>query len=59
MDYELEVALFVGGSGNRLGDPIKIDDAENHMFGFVLMNDWSVRDVQPWEMTPLGPFTGA
>jgi len=57
MDFELEVALFFG-PGNYLGEPISLGSAEDHMFGFVLMNDWSVRDVQPWEQTPLGPFTG-
>ena len=57
MDYELEVGLFLGGPANALGEPIKVSESENHMFGFVLLNDWSVRDVQPWEMTPLGPFT--
>lgn len=55
LDYELEVAFFVG-PGNALGQPIPIDQAEEHIFGFVLMNDWSARDVQGWEYQPLGPF---
>jgi len=56
MDIELEVACFVG-PGNELGTPIKVSEAEEHMFGLVLMNDWTARDIQPWEMMPLGPFT--
>ncbi len=55
LDYELEVAFFVG-PGNALGESIPIDRAEEHIFGFVLMNDWSARDVQGWEYQPLGPF---
>lgn len=55
LDYELEVACFVG-PGNALGEPVPIDQAEDHIFGFVLMNDWSARDVQAWEYQPLGPF---
>jgi len=55
LDIELETALFVG-PGNKLGEPIKIDSCENHMFGMVLMNDWSARDIQAWEYVPLGPF---
>ncbi len=55
LDYELEVAFFTG-PGNPLGEPISIDRAEEHIFGFVLMNDWSARDVQTWEYQPLGPF---
>jgi len=57
LDYELEVALFIG-PGNKLGDPIPINSAEDHMFGIVLMNDWSARDIQKWEYQPLGPFCG-
>ncbi|CAH1979640.1 unnamed protein product [Acanthoscelides obtectus] len=56
MDFELEMAFFVGGS-NRLGEPISIDKAQDHVFGFVIMNDWSARDIQKWEYIPLGPFT--
>jgi fumarylacetoacetase len=56
LDFELEMGLFVG-AGNNLGDRVTIDDAENHMFGVVLLNDWSARDIQAWEYVPLGPFT--
>lgn len=55
LDYELEVAFFVG-SGNELGKPIRVDQAQDHIFGIVLMNDWSARDIQKWEYVPLGPF---
>jgi fumarylacetoacetase len=54
-DYELETAFFIG-PGNALGQPIAIDRAHEHIFGLVLMNDWSARDVQAWEYQPLGPF---
>ncbi|KAK9368820.1 hypothetical protein V1509DRAFT_621556 [Lipomyces kononenkoae] len=56
LDYELELAAFIG-SGNKLGERIKVDDAEQHIFGYVIMNDWSARDIQAWEYVPLGPFT--
>ena len=55
LDYELEVGFFVG-AGNDLGRPISIDDAEAHIFGMCLVNDWSARDLQKWEYQPLGPF---
>jgi fumarylacetoacetase len=55
LDYELETAFFIG-PGNVLGEPIAIDQAREHIFGLVLMNDWSARDVQGWEYQPLGPF---
>ena len=55
LDYELEMAFLIG-PGNSLGHPIPIDQAADHIFGFVLMNDWSARDVQAWEYQPLGPF---
>ncbi|EGE07802.1 fumarylacetoacetase [Trichophyton equinum CBS 127.97] len=55
LDIELELAVFVG-KGNKLGEPIPIDQAEDHLFGVVLMNDWSARDIQAWEYVPLGPF---
>jgi len=55
LDFELEMAFFVG-PGNEMGSPIKIGDADNHIFGMVLMNDWSARDIQKWEYVPLGPF---
>jgi len=54
-DYELEMAFLIG-PGNSLGDPVPIDRAIDHIFGFVLMNDWSARDIQAWEYQPLGPF---
>jgi fumarylacetoacetase len=55
LDFELETAFFIG-PGNSLGHPISIDRAEDHIFGIVLMNDWSARDIQTWEYQPLGPF---
>lgn len=55
MDFELEMAFFVG-PGNKLGDSISIQSAQDHIFGMVLMNDWSARDIQKWEYVPLGPF---
>ncbi|KAJ1972123.1 hypothetical protein H4R35_004851 [Dimargaris xerosporica] len=57
MDFELEMAFFVGPP-NPLGQPVPIDQAADHIFGVVLMNDWSARDVQSWEYVPLGPFLG-
>jgi len=55
LDYELEVG-FVIGTGNALGVPVPIGDAQAHLFGLCLLNDWSARDVQTWEYQPLGPF---
>ncbi|KAL3320745.1 hypothetical protein Ciccas_000582 [Cichlidogyrus casuarinus] len=55
LDYELEIA-FIAGPGNKLGQPIPISEAHKHIFGVVLMNDWSARDIQKWEYVPLGPF---
>lgn len=46
------------GTGNQLGTPVKVDDASAAIFGLVLLNDWSARDIQKWEMAPLGPFNG-
>ena len=57
LDYELELGFFVG-TGNELGNPIHIDKAEGKLFGVVLLNDWSARDIQGWEYVPLGPFGG-
>jgi len=57
LDYELEVGVFVG-PGNTLGEQIPIGEAEQHMFGVCLVNDWSARDIQKWEYQPLGPFLG-
>ncbi|KAL3211243.1 hypothetical protein MRX96_036584 [Rhipicephalus microplus] len=56
MDFELEMAFFVGPA-NKLGDPVPVQQAHDHIFGMVLMNDWSARDLQKWEYVPLGPFT--
>jgi fumarylacetoacetase len=55
LDFELETA-FIVGTGNVQGEPIPVADAERHIFGMVLMNDWSARDIQQWEYVPLGPF---
>jgi fumarylacetoacetase len=55
LDYELELGLFIG-PGNAQGDAVSIADAEEHMFGLCLLNDWSARDLQAWEYQPLGPF---
>jgi fumarylacetoacetase len=55
LDYELEMAFLIG-PGNALGEPVPIDRATDHIFGLVLMNDWSARDLQAWEYQPLGPF---
>ena len=55
LDYELEMGVFVG-SPNALGEPVEMEQAEQHLFGMVLLNDWSARDVQSWEYQPLGPF---
>ncbi|WP_460565101.1 fumarylacetoacetase [Hydrogenophaga aquatica] len=55
MDIELELGVFIG-TGNELGDPVSITEAESHVFGICLLNDWSARDIQGWEYQPLGPF---
>ena len=55
LDFELETA-FVVGRGNDIGQPIAVDAAADHIFGMVLLNDWSARDIQKWEYVPLGPF---
>lgn len=57
LDYEIEVGVLIG-QGNALGEPIPIGDAAECMLGFVLVNDWSARDIQRWEYQPLGPFLG-
>jgi len=57
LDFELEMA-FVVGTGTALGTPVPIADAESHIFGLCLFNDWSARDLQSWEYVPLGPFLG-
>jgi fumarylacetoacetase len=55
LDYELEMAFLIG-PGNSLGQSVPIERAADHIFGLVLMNDWSARDIQAWEYQPLGPF---
>ena len=55
LDFELEMA-FIVGTESQLGQPIKIEHAHDFMFGMVLLNDWSARDIQQWEYVPLGPF---
>ncbi|MBE7532749.1 MAG: fumarylacetoacetase [Ardenticatenaceae bacterium] len=55
LDFELEMGFFIG-PGNALGQPIPVNRAEEHIFGLVLVNDWSARDIQRWEYRPLGPF---
>ena len=57
LDYELELGVFIG-TANAQGAPIPLDQAEDHIFGLCLLNDWSARDIQFWEMAPLGPFLG-
>jgi fumarylacetoacetase len=57
LDYELELGFFVS-EGNKLGEGIPIREAEEHLFGICLVNDWSARDIQAWEYQPLGPFLG-
>ncbi len=58
LDIELELAFLTGGTPNRLGDALGMAEAERRIFGIVLLNDWSARDVQRWEYVPLGPFLG-
>ena len=57
LDFELEMG-FITTSANKLGNPIPIKDTEEYIFGMVLLNDWSARDIQSWEYAPLGPFLG-
>ena len=57
LDFELELA-FITGKSTKLGDSVSTADAEDFIFGFVLFNDWSARDIQAWEYVPLGPFLG-
>jgi fumarylacetoacetase len=57
LDFELEVGVFIG-AGNEIGTPVPVCDAEGHVFGLCLLNDWSARDLQGWEYQPLGPFLG-
>jgi fumarylacetoacetase len=58
LDIELELGFVTGGPPNELGEAIGIADAAARIFGFVLVNDWSARDIQRWEYVPLGPFLG-
>ncbi|GHA13737.1 fumarylacetoacetase [Arenicella chitinivorans] len=55
LDYELEVGIYIG-TESPLGHPVKLADAEQHVFGLCMFNDWSARDIQAWEYQPLGPF---
>eukprot|EP01112_Ceratiomyxa_fruticulosa_P015146 TRINITY_DN4423_c0_g2_i1.p1 TRINITY_DN4423_c0_g2~~TRINITY_DN4423_c0_g2_i1.p1 ORF type:complete len:430 (-),score=90.96 TRINITY_DN4423_c0_g2_i1:237-1526(-) len=55
LDFELEIGFFVG-TGNNLGEPLPVGNIKDHIFGMVLLNDWSARDLQKWEYVPLGPF---
>lgn len=55
LDYEMEMGAIIG-KGNELGEPIDIKDAEDHLLGLCILNDWSARDLQKWEYVPLGPF---
>jgi fumarylacetoacetase len=57
LDFELEMAFIVGKS-NELGSSVLVEEAEDHIFGMVVFNDWSARDIQKWEYVPLGPFLG-
>jgi len=50
------MAFFIGSEGNKQGEPISMDKAGDYIFGLVIMNDWSARDIQKWEYVPLGPF---
>ncbi len=58
LDIEVELGFVTGGPPNQLGEPIPISRAAERIFGFVLVNDWSARDIQAWEYQPLGPFLG-
>lgn len=55
LDYEMEMGAIIG-RGNELGEPISIENAEDHLLGLCILNDWSARDLQKWEYVPLGPF---
>ena len=56
LDFELEMGFFTAGPPTNLGEPITVDEADDRIFGLVLVNDWSARDIQKWEYQPLGPF---
>ncbi len=57
LDIEAELGFVVGGA-SAIGEPVAVDDADDHLFGVVVLNDWSARDIQAWEYVPLGPFLG-
>ena len=57
-DFEMEMGFFVGGEENAMGTRLTVEQASDRLFGMVLLNDWSARDIQKWEYVPLGPFTG-
>ncbi len=57
LDIELELGCFIAKS-NEMGQSVAVGDAKEHVFGYVLLNDWSARDIQAWEYVPLGPFNG-
>jgi len=56
LDFECEMGVFLGGAANTMGTPITMENAPSRIFGLVLLNDWSARDIQAWEYVPLGPF---
>lgn len=57
VDFEVEFGALIA-QGNALGEPVSVQEAEDHIFGFVMLNDWSSRDIQRWESQPLGPLNG-
>jgi fumarylacetoacetase len=57
LDIEVELGCFIA-TPNKMGNPVPVESAEEHIFGYVLLNDWSARDIQTWEYVPLGPFNG-
>ncbi|KAK4228712.1 putative Fumarylacetoacetase [Podospora fimiseda] len=57
LDFEVELGAFIT-KPNKMGEPVSIEDAQDYIFGYVLLNDWSARDIQSWEYVPLGPFNG-
>ncbi|KAK8145957.1 hypothetical protein G3M48_003780 [Beauveria asiatica] len=57
LDYELELGCFISRS-TKMGDAVDVNEADEYIFGYVLLNDWSARDIQAWEYVPLGPFNG-
>lgn len=56
LDYELEMGFIYGGPSTSLGQRLSPSEANNHLFGLVVLNDWSARDIQRWEYVPLGSF---